>query len=135
MVERITRQAMKPMLEPYGLCEAVAAGGLLHLSGQTGLDPETGRVAPGGLRAQAKQAFRNIKEVIEAAGGGTANILSLTWYVVEGDQGRTFLDDAIAITAAREEVFPGLVAASTAVRVKALLTPDFLVEIAAVAAL
>ena len=45
------------------------------------------------------------------------------------------MEDALDVTAARDEVFPGLVAASTAVRVKALLTPEILIEIQAVCAL
>jgi enamine deaminase RidA (YjgF/YER057c/UK114 family) len=45
------------------------------------------------------------------------------------------MDDAMAVTAAREEALPGIKPPSTAVRVRALLTPEILVEIQAVAAL
>ncbi len=45
------------------------------------------------------------------------------------------MEDALDVTAAREAVLPGLVCASTAIRVPALLTPEILVEIQAVAAL
>jgi enamine deaminase RidA (YjgF/YER057c/UK114 family) len=55
--------------------------------------------------------------------------------VVESADGKSFMEEALDITAAREEVMPGLVCASTAVRVKALLTPEILIEIQAVAAL
>ena len=45
------------------------------------------------------------------------------------------MDDAVDIVAAREEILPGVKAGSTAMRVRALLTPEILVEIQAVAAL
>jgi 2-iminobutanoate/2-iminopropanoate deaminase len=132
--QTITREAMRPLIEPYGLAEAVRAGDVLYLAGQTGLD-ETHQVAPGGLKAQAAQAFRNIKAVLELAGGKPEDLVHLTWYVADGPAPRSFMEDALDITAARNEVFPGLVTGSTAVRVKALLTPELLIEIQAVAAL
>ena len=129
-IERITREHMKPLLEPYGLCEAVRHGDTLTLGGQTGID-ERHEVVSGGLKAQALQAFRNIREIVAVAGGGV--LVHLTWYLVAGP--RSFLEDALDVSAAREEVLPGLVCGSTAVRVTALLMPEILIEIQAVAAL
>ena len=133
-VQTITRDAMRPLIEPYGLAEAVRAGGLLFIAGQTGID-ETHQIVAGGLKAQAAQAFRNISALLEAAGGSPENLVSMSWYVVEGETPRSFMEDALEITAARNEVFPGLVTGQTAVRVKGLLTPEMLIEIQAVAAL
>ena len=133
ITQPFTREAMKPLLEPYGLCEAVKHGSTLTLSAQTGID-EQHQVVAGGLKAQALQAFRNIKAVIEAAGGRAENLVQLNWFLVEGPEPRSFLEDALDVTAAREEVFPGIRCASTAVRVKALLMPEILIEIQAVAA-
>ena len=133
-VERITRPAMKPLIEPYGLCEAVKHGATLTLAGQTGITKDHAIVA-GGLRAQAVQAFANIKEVVELAGGIADNIVHFTWYLAESKPSRSFMEDALDVTAARNEIFPGLVAGSTAVRVKELLDPEILIEIQAVAAL
>jgi 2-iminobutanoate/2-iminopropanoate deaminase len=130
MIERITRAAMKPLLEPYGLCEAVRHGTSLTLAGQTGMNAAH-QIVEGGLKAQAAQAFRNIAEVLREAGGG--EIVHLTWYLA--DTGRGVMEDALDVTAARNEVLPGLVCGATAVRVNALLTPEILIEIQAVAAL
>ena len=132
MVERITRKHMKLLIEPYGLCEAVKSAQLLHVAGQTGMNAQH-QIVDGGIRAQAAQAFRNIREIIELAGGRAENLVSLTWYLAAGP--RAFMEDAIDVTAAREEVLPGVVASSTAVRVNALLMPEILVEIQAVCAL
>jgi enamine deaminase RidA (YjgF/YER057c/UK114 family) len=114
--------------------EAVRSGTTLTLGGQTGID-EQHQVFEGGLRAQAIQAFKNIKAVLELAGSGVENLTHLTWYLVEGANARSFLEDAMDVTAAREEVMPGLKCASTAVRVKSLLLPEILIEIQATAAL
>ena len=132
MVERITREHMKPLIAPYGLCEAVRHGDTLFIAGQTGMDGQH-RIVDGGIRAQAVQAFRNIAEIVALAGGRAENLISLTWYLAAGP--RSFMQDAVDVTAAREDVFPGVIAGSTAVRVGALLTPEVLVEIQAVCAL
>lgn len=129
--QHITRDAMKPLLEPYGLVEAVRAWNIVTLGGQTGID-EMHQVVQGGLKAQAVQAFRNIKAVVETAGGRVENLMHLTWYLVETE--RSFLEDSLDVTAAREEVMPGMKCASTAVRVKALLLPELLIEVQAVVA-
>lgn len=130
--ERITRSVMKPLLEPYGLSEAVRHGNTLTLAGQTGIDARH-QIVEGGLKAQAVQAFRNIKEIVELAGGSVHDLVHLTWYLA--DSPRSFLEDALDVTAARNEVLPGVAPGSTAVRVKALLMPEILIEIQAVAAL
>ncbi|HEY2177855.1 MAG TPA: RidA family protein [Caulobacteraceae bacterium] len=133
-VEYVTREAMKPLLEPYGLSEAARAGGLLHVGGQVGMGPDH-QIVAGGLGAQARQAFANLKAVVEAAGGRAEDLVSLTWYLVEGAEGRSFMEDALEVTAARNEILPGIAPPSTAVRVRSLLTPEILIEIQAVAAL
>lgn len=66
-VERLNRPSMKPLIEPFGLCEAVKAHRMLYLGGQTGMD-ETHQIVGGGLKAQAVQAFRNIEAVLVLAG-------------------------------------------------------------------
>ncbi len=131
-VEYITRDFMKTLIEPYGLSEAVRHGNTLTLAGQTGMDRQH-RIVEGGLKAQALQAFRNIREIVELAGGRVENLVHLTWYLA--DSPRSFLEDAMDVTAARAEILPGISPGSTAVRVKELLTPEILIEIQAVAAL
>jgi enamine deaminase RidA (YjgF/YER057c/UK114 family) len=133
-VEHITRDVMKPLLEPYGLSEAVKAGSVLTIAGQTGVTAEH-QIVEGGLKAQAAQAFRNIKAIVELAGGRVENLVHLTWYLAESPAARGFMEDAVDVIAAKEEVMPGVKPGSTAVRVKALLMPEILIEIQAVAAL
>lgn len=51
---------------PYS--HAVAAGELVYLSGQTPLDPKTGKLVEGDVGAQTAQCFENLANVLAAAG-------------------------------------------------------------------
>ena len=131
-VEPVTRPHMKALIEPYGLSEAVRHGQMLTIAGQTGMNAEH-VIVEGGLKAQAVQAFCNIKEIVELAGGSVENLVHLTWYLAPS--GRSFMEDAVDVTVARNEILPGIAPGSTAVRVQQLLTPEILIEIQAVCAL
>jgi 2-iminobutanoate/2-iminopropanoate deaminase len=51
---------------PYS--HAIEAGELVYLSGQTPLDPNTGKLVEGDVAAQAAQCFQNLFAVLAAAG-------------------------------------------------------------------
>jgi 2-iminobutanoate/2-iminopropanoate deaminase len=51
---------------PYS--HAVAAGDIVYLSGQTPLDPKTGKLVAGDVGAQTAQCFENLANVLAAAG-------------------------------------------------------------------
>ena len=42
---------------------------MLYISGQLGLDRETGQLVPGGVEAQTKKALQNMETVLQAANG------------------------------------------------------------------
>ena len=63
---------------PY--VHAVLAGDMLFTSGQLGLDPVTG-VLPEGVEAQADQAIKNLRAVIEAAGMTLQNAVKTTVFL------------------------------------------------------
>lgn len=46
----------------------VIHGHTLYISGQLSIDPQTGRPAEGGIRAESRQALRNLLSVLSAAG-------------------------------------------------------------------
>jgi 2-iminobutanoate/2-iminopropanoate deaminase len=60
---------------PYA--QAVAAGGMLYLSGQIGLDPATGKLAGQGFEAQAKQVLANVQAVLATAGLTPADMVNV----------------------------------------------------------
>ena len=66
---------------PYS--QAVAAGGFLFSAGQIGLVPETGQLAADDVVGQARQVFRNLAAVLEAAGVGLADVVKTTVYLAD----------------------------------------------------
>ncbi|HTT84168.1 MAG TPA: RidA family protein [Rhizomicrobium sp.] len=66
---------------PNGYSNGVIENGFLFVSGQVGWD-ETGAFAPD-LVAQIRQALRNIRAIVEAAGTRPQQIVRLTWYVTD----------------------------------------------------
>ena len=69
---------------PYS--QAVRAGDTVYLSGQIPLDPATGNVVEGGIDAQARRAFDNLKAVAEAAGGTMDDIVRVGLYLTDLSQ-------------------------------------------------
>jgi len=66
---------------PYS--QAVKHGQMVFLSGQIPLDPATGEVVEGGIEAQARRAFDNLKAVVEAAGGTLEDVVRLGLYLTD----------------------------------------------------
>jgi reactive intermediate/imine deaminase len=82
MSRQIIHTAKAPAaLGPYS--QAVRHGDLVFLSGQVAIDPASGKLVAGGIEAQARQVFRNLRSVCEAAGGDLDSILKLTIYLVD----------------------------------------------------
>jgi reactive intermediate/imine deaminase len=72
---------------PYSQGVAAAAGSrLVFLSGQLGLDPATGNLVDGGIEAQARQAFTNLRAVAEAAGGSLGHVVKFTLFLTDLSQ-------------------------------------------------
>ena len=66
---------------PYS--QAVAVDATVYLSGQIPLDPASGDMVGDDFTVQARQVFRNIGAVAEAAGGSYAEIVKLTVYLTD----------------------------------------------------
>jgi 2-iminobutanoate/2-iminopropanoate deaminase len=66
---------------PYS--QAVSVAGMLYTSGQTGLDPATGALAPGGFEAQAEQVFANLQQVLASAGATFSDVVKATVYLTD----------------------------------------------------
>ena len=58
--------------------EAVRVGDWLILSGQIGIDPETGALSPGGIKAETKQTMENIKLTLEKYGSSMDQVVKCT---------------------------------------------------------
>jgi 2-iminobutanoate/2-iminopropanoate deaminase len=66
---------------PYS--QAIAAGGLLFLSGQVALVPETGEFLAGDAATQARQCLTNLSAVLSAAGRSFADVVRTTVFLVD----------------------------------------------------
>jgi 2-iminobutanoate/2-iminopropanoate deaminase len=99
----------------------------LYISGQIGIAPD-GSVAYG-LEAQFNQAFKNIGVVLAAAGMAKTDLVKVTVFVTQ--PGTETLG---VYRKARDQWMEGHAPAATYLVVSGLASPDFLVEIEAVAA-
>ncbi len=105
--------------------QAIAAGGLIWVSGQVALDPLTGELVAGGAAEQARQALANVAAVLEAAGSGLDRVVRTTVYLID-------LDDFEEVNRVYAGFFPGTPPARVSVEVRRL-PRDARVEIDAVA--
>jgi 2-iminobutanoate/2-iminopropanoate deaminase len=68
-----------PRRGPYS--QAVRCGGLIFVAGQAGLNPTTGAVVGATFDLQARQAFENLRAVLEDAGSGLDRVLKTTCFL------------------------------------------------------
>ena len=116
-------------ISDYSQAAIVPAGArLVFVSGQVALNERGELVGEGDAVRQTEQILDNIRRILEDAGGGISSLVSLTWYF-------TNMDDRARILDVRKRAFAGHAPASTAVEVRRLAHPDWLVEIDCVAAL
>lgn len=79
MKQTIATQAAPKAIGPYS--QAVIYNGLVYLSGQIPLDPESGHVVEGGIAAQTTRVLENIKAVLEACGTTLQAVLKTTVFM------------------------------------------------------
>lgn len=85
MTRRVIHTPKAPAaIGPYS--QAIGAGGMVFLSGQVGLDPETGQLVAGGFEAEARRVFANLAAVAEAAGSSLAAAVRVTVYLTDFGQ-------------------------------------------------
>jgi 2-iminobutanoate/2-iminopropanoate deaminase len=68
------------------LSQAIKVGDWVFASGQLGMDPRTGRLAEGGIRAETRQVCENLKAVLEAGGSSLARVVKVTIYLADVDE-------------------------------------------------
>jgi reactive intermediate/imine deaminase len=111
--------------KPYLLSQGIKAGGWLFISGQAGAG-EDGRIVSGGFLAQGRQAFANLRRALEAGGASLKDVAKVTIFVTD----MAHFDDVVAL---RREFFSAPYPADTIVEIKALYTPEAMIEIEAIA--
>ena len=107
---------------PYS--QAQIFGGLVYTSGQIPVDPATGKIAEG-VEAQAEQVFKNIANLLAAAGSDISKVVKTTVFIKN-------MDDVGAINAIYGKYFTEPFPARSCVEV-ARLPKDVLIECEAIA--
>lgn len=123
---RIAPTGIAPPAAKYAHAVLSTAGSrLLHTSGVVPIGPDG--TVPDGIGDQARTVWANIGAMLVEAGMTARDIVSVTTYVVPGQ-------DLAIVMAVRDEALAGHEAASTLVIVPELAQPTWKMEIAVVAA-
>lgn len=69
---------------PSGFAHGVLAGNVLYLGGQTAMDKD-GRIVPGGVVEQFRQAFGNVLATLAEAGGKASDLVNVNIYLTDVD--------------------------------------------------
>jgi reactive intermediate/imine deaminase len=104
----------------------VSNGRMVFVAGQIPWDSEGRTVAKGDVAGQTRQVFENIRTVLAESGATLADVVKITIFAAD-------IRYRDAINQVRSEVFEPPYPASTQVAVAALVDPEWLVEIEAVA--
>jgi 2-iminobutanoate/2-iminopropanoate deaminase len=66
---------------PYS--QAIRAGALLFVSGQIPIDPATGSLITGDIRAQTHRVLQNVGEILKAGGASFDHVVRTTVYLAD----------------------------------------------------
>ena len=110
---------------PYS--QAIQIGDLLFVSGQVPIDPSTGAIVEGDIKAQAQQSLNNLKAILNAAGTNMGAVVKTTVFLAD-------MNDFAAMNEVYAQFFQEPFPARSAVQV-ARLPKDAKVEIEAIAQL
>lgn len=105
MKKQIVTKNAPAAIGPYS--QGIEIDGTVYVSGQLGLVPETGEFAEGGIEGQARQALRNVRAILEAAGLTMGDVVKTTCLLQD-------IRDFGAFNEVYKEFFEGVVPARSA---------------------
>jgi len=114
---------------PFGYAHAIQVDRTLYISGQVPLDMELKSVGEGDIAAQTEQVYANMNKVLEDAGGNLKSIVMLKIYCTDLEAFDKYTRPV------RKKYFGDYYPATTAVEVKRLYRPEYMIEIEAIAIL
>ncbi len=123
MKKEISTNQAPAAIGPYS--QAIEAGNFIFTSGMIPIDPATGELVEGSAEKQAKQAFANLKNLIEAAGSSMEKVIKTVVFISD-------MEDFGKINAVYETFFTEPYPARSCVQV-ARLPKDVAIEVEAVA--
>lgn len=105
-----------------------ARGKLIFISGMTARRPDGTIAGVGDIESQTRQVCENVKSAVEAAGGTLNDVCRVDVFVRN-------MEHFDAIHRVRREYFSPPLPASTMVEVSMMVSPDYLIEMSAIAVL
>ena len=108
---------------PYS--QAIEVNGLIYTSGVIPINPATGELVTGDIKAQADQAIGNLAALLKEAGSDTDNVIKTTVFIKD-------MNDFAAVNEVYASYFTKDFPARSCVEV-ARLPKDVLIEIEAIA--
>ena len=122
---------VSPMLTtPNGIMShgvSAPAGKMVFVSGQVSRNARGEIVGEGDIRVQTRQVLENLKSVLAQGGAAMDDVVKVTVFVTNVAEHYSEIHEV------RAEYFPKDYPASTMVEVKALVLPELLIEIEAIA--
>ena len=126
-----SKQYLNPstMPTPKGFTNVVKVDNTVYIAGQVGNGPDGSLVGKGDAEAQVRQIWRNMEAALQSVGGSRENIVKTTTYI-------TSIEHMGAVRKVRDELHQSSnPPTSTLIVVAELASPDYLVEIEAIAVL
>ena len=123
MKKQISTAKAPAAIGPYS--QAIEANGMVFVSGQLPVKPETGEFAEGGIKELTRQSLTNMKNILAEAGLGMENVVKTTVFLAD-------MADFAAMNEVYASFFEGVAPARSAVAVKTL-PKNALVEIECIA--
>jgi 2-iminobutanoate/2-iminopropanoate deaminase len=110
-IEAIRSDKLAPPVGPFS--PAIRSGDFIFFSGQVAQDPATGKLVDGGVEAEARQLFRNLSTLLEAAGKSFGDVVQAKVFL-------TRIEDFAAVNAIYAEQFEPPFPSRTTIGVAAL---------------
>jgi 2-iminobutanoate/2-iminopropanoate deaminase len=124
MIERIYPPGAPAPRGPYS--PAVRAGDTIYVSGQIPIDPVTGQIVAGDVKAETRQVLTNIRNILAGCGASLADVVRCAVYLTDAA-------DFKAMNEVYAEFFGEAKPARTTIVAAALPLPGAKVEIDAIA--
>ena len=125
--QQVTTSKVREPMGHFSQAIAIEAKGkLVFISGMTARRPDGTIAGIGDVEAQTRQVCENLKSAVEAAGGTMEDICRVDVYVRN-------IEHFDKIHKVRREYFKAPAPASTMVEVTKMVSPEYLIEINAIA--
>lgn len=79
MLQLVSTESAPKAIGPYS--QAIKANGMVFVSGQIPLDPDSGQLISGSIATQVRQVIANISAILQASGSDLSKVVKTTVYL------------------------------------------------------